>query len=49
MPTVTISMNEKAYDVYREWEKGLKSSRVSAAILLWQARVIDHQYREVKE
>jgi hypothetical protein len=46
MPIVTISMNDKAYQIYRNWEKGLKSSRVSAAIQLWQAQVLDHKYTE---
>jgi len=38
MPTVTITMSDKAYDVYRTWkEKRLCSQRTSAAILQWDA------------
>lgn len=37
MPTVTISMSEGAYEVYREWSKGTRSNRVSAAIMQWNA------------
>ena len=37
MPTVTITMSEKAYDVFREWPKGQRSGKVSGAILQWQA------------
>jgi hypothetical protein len=44
MPTVTITMSEKAYDVFREWEKGSRSGRTSAAILLWNAQVLEAKY-----
>lgn len=44
MPTVTISMSEMAYEVFREWEKGVRSNRVSAAILLWNATVLEAKY-----
>jgi len=44
LPTVTISMSESAYDVFREWNKGVRSNRVSAAILLWNAQVLDAKY-----
>jgi len=37
MPTVTITMSDKAYELYREWEKGTRSNRVSAAIMQWEA------------
>ena len=37
MPTVTITMSEKAYDVYRTWIKGDRSNKVSASILQWNA------------
>lgn len=37
MPNVTITMSEKAYDVYRTWAKGGRSQKVSAAILQWNA------------
>ena len=37
MPTVTITMSEKAYDVYRTWMKGDRSNKVSASILQWNA------------
>ena len=37
MPTVTITMSESAYEVYREWEKGTRSIRTSAAIMQWNA------------
>jgi len=45
MPTVTITMSEKAYELFRNWEKGHRSSRVSAAICLWNAQVIEHTYQ----
>tara|TARA_R100000781_G_scaffold95605_1_gene59710 strand:- start:709 stop:888 length:180 start_codon:yes stop_codon:yes gene_type:complete len=37
MPTVTITMSESAYEVYRLWDKGTRSNRTSAAILQWNA------------
>jgi len=37
MPTVTISMSEDAYDIYRKWSKGKRSNRTSAAIMQWDA------------
>jgi len=38
MPTVTITMSDKAYDVYRTWKVDRKcSQRTSAAILQWEA------------
>ena len=37
MPTVTITMSDKAYDIYRNWSKGTRSMRTSAAILQWNA------------
>lgn len=49
MPTVTISMSDKAYDIYRDWEKGAKSRRVSAAILLWNAQVLEVKYEKKVE
>jgi len=37
MPTVTITMSDKAYELYRQWKKGTRSNRVSAAIMQWEA------------
>lgn len=37
MPTVTITMSEKAYDIYRDLHKGHRSNIVSAALLQWNA------------
>ena len=48
MPTVTIRMSDKAYDLFRGWTKGQRSQRVSAAICLWNAQVLEAKY-EVKE
>ena len=44
MPTVTISMSDKAYEIYRHWAKGVRSNRVSAAIQLWNAQVLEVKY-----
>lgn len=44
MPTVTISMSDNAYEIYREWQKGVRSMRTSAAILLWNAQVLEAKY-----
>jgi len=44
MPTVTISMSDNAYELYRHWAKGVRSNRVSAAILLWNAQVLEAKY-----
>lgn len=38
MPTVTITMSDKAYDIYRTLDKGTRSKQVSAAILEWYHR-----------
>jgi len=39
MPTVTMSLNDEAYDIFRDIEKGKRSQKVSAAILLWKATI----------
>jgi hypothetical protein len=44
MPTISITITEKAYDLYRSWEKGQRSQRVSAAISLWNAQVIEAKH-----
>jgi len=49
MPTVTISMSEKAYDVYRQWNKGLRSQRMSVALLEWHYKMQSSEAYEVKE
>ena len=51
MPTVTITMSEKAYDIYRTWVKGDRSNKVSQAILQTNAmKSIDWELiRPVKE
>lgn len=51
MPTVTITMSEKAYDIYRTWVKGDRSNKVSHAILQTNAmKSIDWDLiRTVKE
>jgi len=50
MPTVSISLTEKAYETFIGWEKGKRSNRTSAAIMLWNAQVLEAKYlEEVKE
>ena len=49
MPTVSISLTDRAYNLYREWEKGLRSNRVSAAICLWNAQVLEDKYTKEAE
>jgi len=49
MPTVSISLTEYAYELYTQWEKGLRSQRVSAAICLWNATVLEKKYIEEAE
>lgn len=53
MPNVSVTMSDKAYDIFREWEKGHRSQRVSAAICLWNAQVLEAKYEirpsDVKE
>ncbi len=51
MPTVSINLSDNAYKLYREWkEDGRKaSSRVSAAIMLWNAQVLEPQYMTASE
>jgi len=44
MPTVSINLSENAYKLYAEWEKGLRSQRVSAAICLWNAQILEVKY-----
>ena len=44
MPTVTISMSDNAYEIFRQWQKGVRSMRVSAAILMWNAEVLEQKY-----
>ena len=46
MPTVTITMSEKAYDIYRTLDKGTRSKQVSVAILEWYHREILGEYEE---
>jgi len=49
MPIVTISMTDKAHDLYRTWEKGQRSQRVSAAICLWNAQVIEAKHMRLED
>ena len=44
MPTVSITMTEEAYDIYRNWAKGRRSKMISVVILEWNAR--KEQYEE---
>ena len=46
MPTVTITMSDKAYDIYRTLDKGTRSKQVSAAILEWYHRVVLKEWEE---
>jgi len=39
MPTVTMSLNDEAYDIFRDIEKGKRSQKVSAAIILWKSQL----------
>lgn len=49
MPTVSISLTKKAYELYTEWPKGIRSQRVSAAICLWNAQVLEEKYTKEAE
>jgi len=49
MPNVSISLTDNAYKLYAEWEKGLRSQRVSAAICLWNATVLEEKYTKEAE
>jgi hypothetical protein len=50
MPTVSINLTDKAYQLYREWKDERKGSqRVSAAICLWNAQVLEHTYTKEAE
>jgi len=49
MPTVSINLSENAYKLYVDWTKGLRSQRVSAAICLWNAHVLEAKYTKEAE
>jgi len=50
MPTVSINLTDNAYQLYRAWkEKRLGSDRVSAAIMLWNAQVLEAKYTKEAE
>ena len=51
MPTVSINLSDNAYKLYIEWKNdGRKASqRVSAAIMLWNAQVLEPQYMTASE
>ena len=49
MPTVSINLTENAYKLYTEWKKGQRSQRVSAAICLWNAQVLEKKYIQEAE
>ena len=46
MPTVTITMNEKAYEIYRTLDKGTRSRQMSAALLEWYHRNVLKEWDE---
>ena len=46
MPTVTITMHEKAYEIYRTLDKGQRSMTVSKALLEWYHRHILKEYEQ---
>ena len=37
MPVMSVSMNDEAYQIYKEWQKGTRSNKLSAAIMQWNA------------
>jgi hypothetical protein len=34
---MSVSMNDEAYQIYKEWQKGTRSNKLSAAIMQWNA------------
>jgi len=50
MPTVSINLSDNAYRLYREWKEERKGSdRVSAAIMMWNATVLEEKYTKEAE
>jgi len=35
MPIITINLDERAYDIYRQLEKGKRSRQMSTALIQW--------------
>ena len=42
MPTVTISLTDAAYDIYRELDKGTRSRQLSTALIQWKQSVDEY-------
>lgn len=43
MPTISVNLSDKAYATVVQWEKGTRSSRISAAIAVWHSQMMDSQ------
>jgi len=49
MPTVTISLTDAAYDIYRELDKGTRSRQLSTALIQWKQQVDEYARRRAEE
>ena len=49
MPTVTISLTDAAYDIYRELDKGTRSRQLSTALIQWKQQVDEFARRRAEE
>jgi len=49
MPTITASLSEQAYEIWRELEKGKRSRQLSAALVQWKHQLDAYHEQKMKE
>ena len=50
MPTISITMDDEAYEIAKSLQKGTRSAAISAAIKIWHRHLVSgsymHEYNE---
>lgn len=49
MPTITASLSDRAYEIWRELEKGHRSKQLSAALIQWKVQLDEYIDIKAKE
>jgi len=46
MPTISITMDDEAYEIAKSLQKGTRSAAISAAIKIWHRHLVSKNYME---
>lgn len=49
MPTITISLSDGAYEIYRQLDKGTRSRQMSTALIQWWQSVTEYSRMRAEE